>query len=120
VDAEIWWDCYEKLTKAYQKPRDTEQSKIYFEALRNFPNGVVVEAVGRTIREAKHWPNVAEIRDRVQGVSAGLAAPASICDRCHGNYWIEAPDEEHHGRMYPNYVRRCPQCHAVRVPEPAL
>lgn len=114
MDANTWWDCYEKLTTAYQKPKNTEQSKVYFEALGGWPNGVMVEAVKKLIRESKRWPNVAELRESAQSVVSGLTTPPQACDVCHGAGWVPAADEPHHGQTYTNYVTRCPQCRPSR------
>jgi hypothetical protein len=109
MDVDTWWDCYDKLTKAYQKTKDTEQSKIYFEALQTVPGPVIRLAISKTIREEKYWPNPATIRDYCDGATHDLMLPASSCQNCHGSTWVPAPDRVLYERTY-QFVRRCPEC----------
>jgi hypothetical protein len=110
VDASTWATCYEKLRRAYQKTDDKEQAKLYFELLQNVPGPVMRLAVDKAIKEEKYWPNPATLRDYCDGAHSDLMLPASSCQRCHGDTWIDAEPIEQFNRTYRNVVTDCPQC----------
>ena len=116
MDASTWLDCYDKLTKAFGKPKDLEQSRVYFEGLESIPGPTIRLAIHTLIREQKHWPNVAIIRDYCVQATKAVAAPPNMCDRCHGEGWVDAPPYEANGGVvYTNVAQRCPQCSVVRA-----
>jgi hypothetical protein len=110
MDAETWWGCYEKLTKAYGKTRDMEQSGVYFDALKAMPGPTIRLAVQMAIRDSKSWPNVAALREYCVQASRENTAPAGVCGECHGDIWVDAPPIHVQDVIYRNVVRPCPQC----------
>lgn len=104
-----WQPRYRRLVKTYGKTESSEQCAAYFEALQSYSEGVIEHAIARVIAEEKYWPAVAEIRSRVQAYLAGHVYTPSTCPDCHGDGWVDAPDQEHHGRQY-RYVTRCRRC----------
>lgn len=116
MDASTWALCYAKLRIAYRKEQDADQAKLYFELLSNVPGPVIRLAVDKCIKEEKYWPNPATLRDYCDGAHTDLMLPARSCPRCHGETWIDAPDQnvqfvkDGPPVRYGNYVTRCPEC----------
>lgn len=113
MDAETWFDCYERLVKAFGRTRDPEQRAVFFEALKGIPGPLLRLGVQKAIQDSKTWPNVAALREFCSEVSRAAVLPATACEVCHGNLWVEAADRavsELGGLVYGDYVTRCPQC----------
>ena len=105
-----WAPLYRRLVKAYSKTESGEQCAAYFEALKGYPEGILEQAIARTIAEDKFWPTAADVRTRASGLLAGQTYEPSRCDVCHGDQFVAAGDQQHFNRRYTNYVRACPQC----------
>lgn len=113
MDIETWVGLDAKLRKAYNKPKDTDRAKLYYEALKAMPGPTIRMAVDALINEEKYFPNVATIRKYCAGVTRAVAAPPSfdnVCETCHGEGWVDADPIHENGLVYRNVVRRCPQC----------
>jgi len=110
-----WLPHYRRLVKTYNKTESGEQCAAYFEVLKGFTPLVIERAITRTLAEEKYFPAVSDIREHASYVMAGMLAPASICDVCHGDTWVDAEPLQANGVTYTNVVRRCRQC----VPQPA-
>ncbi len=111
MDAETWFDCYTKLVKNFNRVVDKDQRGIYFDALKGVPGPTIRLAVQHAIRDAKHWPNVATLREYCTGATRDVSAPPSMeCQECHGDRWVEAPPLHANGLTYENVVQRCLTC----------
>ena len=109
MDADAWFDCYDRLVRAFGRKPDTEQSKVYFEALSSVPTPVMRLAIRDVIRDEKRWPNVGTLRVYCTAAKS-ITIPEPSCPTCSGNLWVEAQAEVHQGVTYVNVVRRCPTC----------
>jgi hypothetical protein len=110
VDAETWWTCYQKLAFAYGKKTDKDQSDVFFTTLQNVPGPVMRLAVDKAIKGEAFFPNPATLRNYCDGAHKDISLPASACQQCNGNTWVEAGPILSHGLNYPNVVKRCPSC----------
>jgi hypothetical protein len=111
MDAETWVGLDAKLRKAYNKPQDREQSELYFGALKLMPGPTIRLAIEQLIKQEKYFPNVATIHEYCDNASRAVAAPASMCDVCHGDTWIDEAPIHAFNTIYRNVVDYCPQCH---------
>jgi hypothetical protein len=109
-----WTPRYRRLVKTYGKTENGEQCSAYFEALAQFSEGVIEQAIAKHTAEDKYWPAAADLRTRCLGILAGAVYTPPACPQCHGNKFIEAPDQTHFNRSYA-YVRRCPTCNTKRA-----
>ena len=107
---EAWISFYNRLCAAKEHRKDPEQCRAYFDALEPYPDACVQAAILRASREVSGWPKSDRLVELARAEYMKVQAPPSICHVCHGDGFINAPDEEHHGRVYTNYVRRCPTC----------
>lgn len=110
-----WKPIYAKMVKGRDRRPLGEQCQSYFEVLSHFSGGVIETAILRWNVLNRAFPQASDIREMAVGVLA--SAPKyvpPVCPCCHGDGFVDAPDQEHMGRMYPNYVRCCPQCRQVR------
>lgn len=115
MDYDIWTGQYKRLCALYGRAVKGAQAAEYFKAVQGYSGLVMDEAITTVGKTHKTWPNAAVLCEVASGVIRGISAPPRVCDLCHGNGFIDAPDEEHHGRTYSNYVRRCPQCRPAAV-----
>lgn len=105
-----WTPRYRRLVKAFSKTENGEQCAAYFEALAKFPESAVEHALAKVIADERYWPSASVIREHAQNVLAGSVYTPSTCQKCHGDTWVDAPDQEHFRRAYTNFVNRCPIC----------
>ena len=60
------------------------------------------------------WPSIGEVSQGVMECKKARARSADrvngSCGMCHGEGWVDMPDQTHHGLVYRNYVARCPRC----------
>lgn len=118
MDAETWFDCYARMSKAFGKPMDAEQRQVYFDALREMPGPTIRLAVHQAIKDAKHMPNVATLREYCTAASREVAAPASLrCEACHGDGLVDADPIHENGVIYRNVARPCRACRATQAGE---
>lgn len=106
-----WTPRYRRLVKAFNKTESGEQCAAYFEALERFSDGVIEHAIAKVIAEEKYWPSAAELLERAKSHVASHVYTPPTCWRCHGDGFIDAPDQQHFNRAYTNYVQPCPDCH---------
>lgn len=119
MDWDTWQKLYRRLCVTYGRSVNGEQAAVYFEALSAFSASVVEAAIAKVATDHKTWPSVAELCERARSIIASTPYQRRACDLCHGDGFIEAPDQEHFQRTYTNYVTRCPQCYPSRQAEPA-
>jgi hypothetical protein len=110
-----WVPRYNRLVRTYNKTHNGEQCAAFFDVLQHYSEGVIEQAIAKTIADSKHWPSPAEIRERCAGIIAGNVYTPPECSMCGGNRWIDADDQQHFNLTYTNYVRRCPMCNAGRA-----
>lgn len=111
MDWDTWAAYYRRLCAAKEHAISGEQSAAYFEVLKDFPDSCVQQAIYRASREVSGWPKSDKLVELSRDERRKSEALASICDVCHGDGWIDAPDQTHFNRVYSNYVTRCPQCY---------
>ena len=134
MEKEAWAREYKKLITAYNKTSNSEQARVYFEALSSFPAPCVADAVTSAIRESKHWPSAADLAERARLARPAHLAPASASGMSGGSTWVtrvcspERPCGADHpkttrvavregealrftdGPFVHDYSDRCPQC----------
>lgn len=110
LDFDVWSGCYNRLCAAKEHARNAEQSRALYDVLKEFPRSCVEQAMFRASREVSGWPKSDKLVELARDERRKLDAPSGICDVCHGDGWVDAPDEQHFNLTYTNYVRRCPQC----------
>lgn len=112
-----WTPRFARLMTAFGKsaPGESERCAAYYEALQGYSEGVIEQVIAKAIANERYLPPAAVLRTYAAGIIAGAPYTPSECALCHGTLWVEAPDEQHFGLTYTNYVRRCPRCR----PQPA-
>lgn len=91
MERETWSREYLRLCAAYGRAPNAEQMGVYFTALADFPSVCVGESVTDAIRESRGWPTAADLAERARQARSGkFAAPAGVCDLCHGELWLVA------------------------------
>lgn len=104
-----WTALYKRLCALYGKTPNGTQGAAYYEAVSQFPETVMEQAITAVSREHKTWPSVAVLCEAARGILRGLTLPASACQTCHGDMWVEGPPRHEFGRVYETVVR-CPEC----------
>ncbi len=104
-----WKDLYARLCSLYGRKPNGTQGAAYYEAVSRFSESVMEQAITRVAAEHKTWPAVAVLCEAARGIMRGMVMPASACDLCHGDTWVEGPPRYELGLTYET-VERCPQC----------
>lgn len=109
MEWESWQAAYRRLCVSKEHKLSGEQCAAYFEVLKDFPDTCVEQAVYRATRDVGGWPKSEKLVELARDEKRKLTAPASICDQCHGELWVDGATKERFNVTYQTVVR-CPQC----------
>lgn len=90
MTADEWAPEYRRLVRAFARVYSGEQSDALFEALADLPTSAVRDGVTAQIRESKHWPMPADLRERAVAVLRAKPMPRSWCSHCDGSGFVVA------------------------------
>lgn len=107
----VWEASYKRLCRAKAHTINGDECAAYYEALQEFPDACVMTAVLAAVQNVKGWPKTDQLVDLARKARRDVTHPAQHCQLCHGDGWVDTPDEERFNRMYSNFVKRCPQCY---------